>query len=83
MDIGAQVSHICESSSLETSDTLSKLLQLNTVVICLRTCTILPRKPPTGQVGDTALPLAVASRGGTVVAIEMGPPIHMLRINQR
>lgn len=33
--------------------------------------------------GDTALPLAVASRGGTVVALEMGPPVNLLRVNRR
>jgi len=33
--------------------------------------------------GDTTIPLAVASRGGEVVAIEMGPPIDMLKINAR
>jgi hypothetical protein len=27
--------------------------------------------------------LAVAAKGGTVVAFEMGPPIDMLRINKR
>ena len=33
--------------------------------------------------GDTPLVLAVAAKGGTVVAFEMGPPIDMLRINKR
>jgi len=33
--------------------------------------------------GDTSIPLALVARGGKVVAFEMGPPFHMLRINQR
>ena len=33
--------------------------------------------------GDTALVLAVAAKGGTVVAFEMGPPIEILRENIR
>lgn len=33
--------------------------------------------------GDTPLVLAVAAKGGTVVAFEMGPPIELLRINKR
>ena len=33
--------------------------------------------------GDTSLVLAVASRGGTVAAFEMGTPIQMLRVNKR
>ena len=33
--------------------------------------------------GDTALNLAEASDGGTVVAFEMGPPVHMLKINKK
>jgi FkbM family methyltransferase len=33
--------------------------------------------------GDTSIPLAVASRGGAVVALEMGPPIQILRLNTR
>ena len=33
--------------------------------------------------GDTALTLAVAAKGGTVAAFEMGPPIKMLRVNKR
>ena len=33
--------------------------------------------------GDTALILAVAAKGGTVAAFEMGPPIDMLRVNKR
>ena len=33
--------------------------------------------------GDTPLVLAVAAKGGTVVAFEMGPPIDMLRVNKR
>ena len=33
--------------------------------------------------GDTTLPLAVAARGGTVVAFEMGPPIRILELNKR
>ena len=36
-----------------------------------------------GNTGDTPLVLAVAAKGGTVVAFEMGPPIHLLRINKR
>ena len=33
--------------------------------------------------GDTPLVLAVAAKGGTVVAFEMGPPIDLLRVNKR
>ena len=33
--------------------------------------------------GDTSLILAVAARGGTVVAFEMGSPVEMLRVNKR
>ena len=33
--------------------------------------------------GDSALILAVAARGGTVVAFEMGTAIDMLRVNKR
>ena len=33
--------------------------------------------------GDTALNLAEASGGGTVVAFEMGPPVHLLNINKK
>ena len=33
--------------------------------------------------GDTALVLAVAAKGGTVAAFEMGPPVDMLRANKR
>ena len=33
--------------------------------------------------GDTPLVMAVAARGGTVAAFEMGPPVDMLRINRR
>ena len=33
--------------------------------------------------GDTTLPLAVVARGGTVVAIEMGPPVELLKINAK
>ena len=33
--------------------------------------------------GDSALILAVAAKGGTVVAFEMGTAIDMLRINKR
>ena len=33
--------------------------------------------------GDTALVLAVAAKGGTVAAFEMGPPVEMLRANKR
>lgn len=34
-----------------------------------------------GHVGDTPLPLAHASRGGTVIAFEMGPPFKTLKCN--
>ena len=33
--------------------------------------------------GDTALNLAEASDGGTVIAFEMGPPVYMLKINKK
>ena len=33
--------------------------------------------------GDTALNLAEASDGGTVVAFEMGPPVNLLNINKK
>ena len=33
--------------------------------------------------GDTSLILAVAAKGGTVAAFEMGTPIEMLRVNKR
>ena len=33
--------------------------------------------------GDTPLVLAVAAKGGTVAAFEMGPPVDMLRFNIR
>ena len=35
------------------------------------------------HIGDTTLPMAVAARGGTVVAIEMGPPVELLKINAK
>ena len=31
--------------------------------------------------GDTSFNLAVATRGGSVVAFEMGPPVELLRFN--
>ena len=33
--------------------------------------------------GDTPLALAVAAKGGTVAAFEMGPPVDLLRVNVR
>lgn len=33
--------------------------------------------------GDTSVPLAVVAGGGVVAAIEMGPPINLLRVNKR